>query len=625
MKEFICGVNYWPRNAGVHMWKEWDSESIDAEFRQMAELSLNACRVFLLWEDFQPDPYSVSEEAMVKFDELINISKTYGIKLIPTFFTGHMSGENWDVPWRSGRDPYEDPFMLRAQVRLVREFAHRYKDEDAILLWDISNEPDIFQKPKSIDAAWLWTHLLYRELKAYDPGRQVTLGIHATSLFWSGPFRIGDVAEVNDILCMHPYPLYTELCPEPLDSLRSTYFVPFACRFTEGMGGKRVLLEEFGSTTQMAAPEVEARFHSAALYSALANGVIGALAWCFGDFVKQTRLPYESTPYEVGFGITEKDGKVKEKGLVLSEFARTVRNARVHELLPVKSQAAIVIPRKYYDNPDPENTPTRNAAVLFASFILAKCAGLDVDFITCDKLATDEISGYKALFVPCAARRGTLNISDFAHLRDFVKSGGTLYCSYDGVAVSGMEEVFGMTVFHASAPQGNEWIVEVPGRKTPLSGPIPEQLGLARRKHLNFACSTGSICDSQGVVVNRYGEGHAIFVGFPLELYLAMTPYVFDKDAYYEIYSLVAKTAGLDVAWKDPNPVIEVRRFTSPERDAFVVVNHEPQEHLVNISVPDDIGRRSARSWRHRTETEVKDGKISLVLGPSEGDIVEIL
>ena len=57
MKEFICGVNYWPRKTGVHMWKEWDAESIDAEFRQMAELSLNACRVFLLWEDFQPDPY----------------------------------------------------------------------------------------------------------------------------------------------------------------------------------------------------------------------------------------------------------------------------------------------------------------------------------------------------------------------------------------------------------------------------------------------------------------------------------------------------------------------------------------------------------------------------------------
>ncbi len=625
MKEFICGVNYWPRKTGVHMWKEWDAESIDAEFRQMAELSLNACRVFLLWEDFQPDPYRVSEEAMAKFDELVKISKAHGVGLIPTFFTGHMSGENWDVPWRSGRDPYEDPFMLRAQTRLVREFALRYRDEDAILLWDLSNEPDIFAKPKSVDAAWLWTHLLYRELKTYDPERQVTLGIHATSLFWPGPFRIGDVSEANDILCMHPYPLYTELCPEPLDSLRSTYFVPFACRFTEGMGGKRVLLEEFGSTTQMVAPEVEARFHSAALYSALANGVIGALAWCFGDFVKQTRLPYESTPYEVGFGITAKDGKVKEKGLVLSEFARTVRDARIHELSPAKAEAAIVVPRKYYDNLDPENTPTRNAATLFASFILAKSAGLDVDFVTCDKLATGDISGYKALFVPCATRRGALNISDFTLLREFVESGGTLYCSYDGIAIDGMEEVFGMTILHAGVPPGNNWAVKVPRLKQPLSGPLPEPLGLSRRKRLNFASAIGGTCDCREVIVNRYGEGHAIFIGFPFELYLATTPYVFEQDEYYEIYSLVAKTAGLDVAWKGRNPAIEVRRFTGPGRNVFVVVNHEPQEQVVSIPVPADTEGGSARSWKRKAGIEITDDMLSFALGPSEGDLIEIL
>jgi beta-galactosidase len=625
MKKFLCGVNYWPRKTGVHMWKEWDAESIDAEFRQMAELSLNACRVFLLWEDFQPDPYRVSEEAMAKFDELVKISKAHGVGLIPTFFTGHMSGENWDVPWRSGRDPYEDPFMLRAQTRLVREFASRYKDEDAILLWDLSNEPDIFAKPQSVDAAWLWTHLLYRELKAYDPERQVTLGIHATSLFWPGPFRIGDVSEVNDILCMHPYPLYTELCPEPLDSLRSTYFVPFACRFTEGMGGKRVLLEEFGSTTQMASPEVEARFHSAALYSALANGVIGALAWCFGDFVKQTRLPYESTPYEIGFGITAKDGKVKEKGLVLSEFARTVRDARIHEFLPARADAAIVIPRKYYDNLDPENTPTRNAATLFASFILAKSAGLDVDFITCDMLATDDISRYKALFVPCATRRGALNISDFTLLREFVESGGTLYCSYDGVAVDGMEEVFGISILHASVPQGSEWTVKVPGLEAPLRGPLPAPPGLARRKHLNFSIAAQGTPGCREVIVNRYGKGNAIFIGFPLELCLATTPHILDEDAYYEIYSLVARTAGLDVEWKGSNPAIEVRRFTAPGRDVFVVVNHEPKEQVVNIGVPANTGDGLARSWRHEAGIEIKDGKISFVLGPSEGDLIEIL
>ena len=631
MKEFVCGVNYWPRETGVHMWKEWDAKSIDVEFRQMAGLSLNACRVFLLWEDFQPAPDVISEEAMAKFSELVEISRAHGVGLIPTFFTGHMSGENWDVPWRSGRDPYEDPFMLRAQVRLVREFARRYKDEKAILFWDLSNEPDIFVKPKSVDAAWLWTHLLYRELKTYDPDRLVTLGIHATSLFWSGPFRIGDVAEANDILCMHPYSLYTELCPEPLDSLRSTYFVPYACRFTEGMGGKKVILEEFGSTTQMVAEEVEARFHSAALYSALANGVIGALAWCFGDFVEQDRLPYDSTPYEVGFGITTTDGKVKKKGLVLSEFAKTVQNARMSELSPVQAQAAIVIPRKYYDNLDPENTPTRNAAVLFASFILAKCAGLDVDFITCDNLATDDISRYKAVFVPCATRRGTLNVSDFAILKEFVKSGGTLYASFDGFAIDGMDEVFGVPILHASAPSGSKWTVKVPGLIKPLSGSFPTPLNLSRRKHLNFA-GAASTCGRTGdeeIFVNRYGKGHAILVGFPLELYLATTPYIFEQDAYYEVYSFVARTAAIREEWKGRNPAIEVREYTAPGRNVFVVVNHEPSEQVVKISMPANVPANgkssSARSWRRKADIDVIDGEISFTLGPSEGDVIEML
>jgi endo-1,4-beta-mannosidase len=626
MKEFICGVNYWPRKTGVHMWKEWDAKSIDAEFRQMAELSLNACRVFLLWEDFQPAPDVISEQAMAKFHELVEISRAHGVGLIPTFFTGHMSGENWDVSWRAGRDPYEDPSMLRAQIRLVREFARRYKDEDAILLWDISNEPDIFAKPKSVDAAWLWTHLLYRELKAYDPNHLVTLGIHATSLFWPGPFRISDVAEANDILCMHPYSLYTELCPEPLDSLRSTYFVPFACRFTEGMGGKRVLLAEFGSTTQMVAEEVEARFHSAASYSALANGVIGALAWCFGDFVHQDRLPYDSTPYEVGFGITAKDGKVKKKGLVLSEFANTVQDARMSELSPAEARAAIVIPRRYYDDLDSENTPTRNAAVLFASFILAKSAGLDVDFITCDKLASGDISRYKAVFVPCATRRGTLNVSDFAVLKELVKSGGTLYASYDGFAIDGMEEVFGASILHASVPSGSKWTVKVPGLIKPLSGPFPTPLNLSRRKHLNFAgaVATRGRTGNEEIVVNRYGEGHAILVGFPLELYLSMTPYIFEQDAYYELYSFVARTAAVREERKDRNPAIEVREFTGSGRDVFVVVNHKPSEQVVKIPVSANAKSSSAKSWRRKAEIDVADGEVSFTLEPSEGDVIEI-
>ena len=624
MDEFVCGVNYWPRESGVHMWKEWDPESVDAEFRQMAALSLNTCRVFLLWEDFQPRPEMVSEEAMGKFDALVQIARRRGVRLIPTFFTGHMSGENWDVPWRRDRDPYSDPGMLRAQVRLVREFARRYRDEDAILFWDLANEPDVFVKPASVDAAWLWTHVLYREIKAHDPVHPVTLGIHAWSLFTPGPFRVRDVAEVCDFLCMHPYPSYTDLCPEPLDSLRSSYFVPFACKLTEGLGRKKVLLEEFGSTTQMASEDVEARFFSAALYGALANGVTGALAWCFGDFKRQDRLPYDSTPYEVGFGITAVDGRVKPKGEALASFARTVQAARIAELSPVPARAAILIPRRYYDNPDPENGPERNAAVLFASFVLAKRAGIDVDFITVDGLE-DAARSYQAIFVPCATRRGTLNVTDFAALKAFVGAGGTLYCSYDGLAVDGLEELFGAGIACSSVPQGDSWSVDAPGCECALQGPLPKPTpALLARKHLSLSARRGDGLNS-GLVVNEYGQGHAVLVTLPFELYLATTPYAFEhgRHPYHAIYSYVASLAGIRGAQIEPNPAVEIREFASPERRALVVVNHDPQGQTVRIAVPQG-GGRPAWSWRLNAPLPSDDGVLRLTLGPSEGDIVEM-
>lgn len=630
MDDFVCGVNYWPRETGVHMWKEWNPESIETEFAQMAALSLNSCRVFLLWEDFQPNPDTISEDAMTKFETLVQIARRHGIRLIPTFFTGHMSGENWDVPWRRDRDPYSDPGMLRAQVRLVGEFARRYRDEQAILFWDLANEPDVFCKPRSVDAAWLWTYVLYREIKAHDPVHPVTLGTHAWSIFTPGPFRLGDVAEACDFLCMHPYPSYTPLCPEPLDSLRSSYFTSFACKLTEGLGGKRVLLEEFGSSTQMASEDVEGRFFSAALYSALANGVTGALAWCFGDFKRQDRLPYDSTPYEVGFGITAADGRVKPKGEALASFARVTRAARIAELSPAPARAAILVPKRYYDNPDEENGPLRNAAALFASFILAKRAGMDVAFVTPEQLG-DAAHGYRALFVPCATRRGTLNVTDFAALKAFVEAGGTLYCSYDGLAVDGLGELFRVGVVSSSVPQGDTWSLSLPGSGPVLSGPLPKPVPpILARKHLAVSgCSEDANGSGRGIVVSEYGQGHAVLVTMPFELYLATTPYAFEDESqpYHAVYSLVGKLAGLpDGAHVcDRGPDVEVKEFVSAERRAIVAVNHGRQQQAVRIRVSaENARRRPAWSWRQERPISAAGGALELALGPSEGDIVEL-
>ncbi len=65
------------------------------------------------WSDFQPEPDRIDRTMMDRFEQVLEAAHKAKIGVIPTFFCGHMSGENWDVPWRGGRDPYTDPEMLR--------------------------------------------------------------------------------------------------------------------------------------------------------------------------------------------------------------------------------------------------------------------------------------------------------------------------------------------------------------------------------------------------------------------------------------------------------------------------------------------------------------------------------
>ncbi len=104
------------------MWSDWSEADIERDFKAIKELNLNTARTFLFWNDFQPAPDVVSLDAVEKFDKMLEIARKYGLKVIPTFFKEHMSGENWDVPWRGGRNIFDDPFMLKSQIELVTVF-----------------------------------------------------------------------------------------------------------------------------------------------------------------------------------------------------------------------------------------------------------------------------------------------------------------------------------------------------------------------------------------------------------------------------------------------------------------------------------------------------------------------
>ena len=137
---YLIGVNYWPRKTGPLMWRKWNPDEVKEELKQMKDLGMNVCRSFLYWPDFMPAPDKVEHVMLDRFEEFISLCEDVDLFAIPSFFIGHMSGEDWDVPWREGRNFYNDPWMLKQESLFVREVVKKVKDSKAIIGWLLSNE-----------------------------------------------------------------------------------------------------------------------------------------------------------------------------------------------------------------------------------------------------------------------------------------------------------------------------------------------------------------------------------------------------------------------------------------------------------------------------------------------------
>src|SRR5512141_2442856 len=104
MTDFTLGVNYWPRRKAMYWWSNFDEGEVCDEFAVIKNIGMNAVRLFLLWDDFQPEPTSVSHQAVDNLVKVADAAADNGLGLDLTFFTGHMSGPNWSPRWLLGGD-----------------------------------------------------------------------------------------------------------------------------------------------------------------------------------------------------------------------------------------------------------------------------------------------------------------------------------------------------------------------------------------------------------------------------------------------------------------------------------------------------------------------------------------
>lgn len=397
---FIKGINYWPARKAMYWWQDFDLNEVAEDFKKLQRYHLNVVRIFLSWEDFQPQPDTISPRPLDNLKRLADLAYRLNMQLLPTYFCGHMSGVNWIPAWMLGsasaaqrfpvysngclqqasiRNFYTEELLLEAQLLQVRKISAALAGHPAIFAYDLGNESSNCVIPPQRSTARHWLQHICHEIRSVSPASLITLGMHAEDLEEDRHLWPQDAALYCDFLCMHGYPFYLSWVEDRLDY----QLVAYLGIITRWLGNKTVLFAEFGAPTQSQVSPVYnqnnlspsacqlwteaelAEYYQQALPALQQAGMMGAMAWCFADYQASlwNKPPLQDNLHERYFGLFRADGSAKTAVKVWQDFAAEYspesESKSSQNYLPWLTG---VNPDEFYDH------PRENLALLFKRY-----------------------------------------------------------------------------------------------------------------------------------------------------------------------------------------------------------------------------------------------------------------
>ena len=362
MTTYDVGINYWPAANAMRWWDEFSRDAFAEDARVLVEAGCRSIRVFLLWERFQPQADRVATDALAELVTVADTCAEYGLRIVPTLFTGHMSGANWIPAWATApgtsgrfrvvsggeyrdtaaRNWFSDVDVSDAQALLAREAASALRGHPALFAWDLGNENSNVCIPKTRDEGRAWLARMTGALRGADPSCRVTIGLHMEDLEQDRRIGPAEAAEACDFLCMHGYPLYASWARTATDPALPA----FVADVTRWLGRKDVYFEEFGMPAPSGEEDAQDVFIAEALDLLYESGTTGAMLWCFSDYAPAIwdGPPFDVAPHERFFGLWRADGSAKPASRHLSRYTGVER-----KVVPIREFDAD--PERFYDAP----------------------------------------------------------------------------------------------------------------------------------------------------------------------------------------------------------------------------------------------------------------------------------
>jgi hypothetical protein len=601
---FLIGCNYWASHAGTNMWRDWQPEVVTSDLKQLSEAGLQVLRCFPLWPDFQPitqlyggggllqeirygeepvetgDPRSgISPIAIDHFAAFADIAQACGLKLIVGLLTGWMSGRLFVPLALQGRNVLTDPVALMWETRFVRTFVRRFKDHPAILAWDLGNECNCMAPVLNAEAAWVWTSAIANAIRVEDASRPVVSGMHSLDEpDENGPWRIYHQAELTDVLTTHPYPYFTPHCDqEPINTLRNGLHATAQTRWYGDIGNTAALAEEVGTLGPMFASErIAADYLRMVLFSLWANDGRGLLWWCGYDQNLLTHAPYDWTPIERELGLFRSDRSPKPVVSEMARFRQFLNSLPVQALPPRICEAVCIL-----------SHGQEQWGIAYASFILAKQAGIDIAF----QYADQPIQDADLYLMPSVSGGSPFPRRFWTALNEKILQGAALYLSINDAILSPFKEPFGLEVQTREkriAPAEIE--ITLPDEKGSLSYQVtsPAKYTLVP----SGAEILGRETDGNPAFTSHvWGKGRISFLSVPIEQHLSNTPGGFtgpEAQPYWKIYRWLAanRKPRIDRVVSRDNALIGITEHPLSDNQRIVVlINYSPTQQKATLGI----------------------------------------
>ncbi|WP_405604379.1 glycoside hydrolase family 2 TIM barrel-domain containing protein [Polaribacter sp. Asnod1-A03] len=281
----IKGINYYPQATPWNMYgDEFDIDIIEKDFNIIKNANLNSIRIFVPYEDF--GKANVKWEKLEKLKKVLDAALKFDLKVVVTLFDFY---GNYDVlDWTLNQ-------------RHAEKIVNTFKDHEAILTWDVKNEPNLDFESRGKENVTAWLDLMIILIKDIDKKHPVTIG-------WSNTKSATILKDKVDVVSFHYYEDITNFEKEYLD-------------LKTKIKDKPIILQEFGLSSYsgfwkpFSSSEKEQANYYKEIQKVLTKNDVPFFSWTLYDFdvvPKEVlgRLPWRTNPQKK-FGFINSKGEKK--------------------------------------------------------------------------------------------------------------------------------------------------------------------------------------------------------------------------------------------------------------------------------------------------------------------------